>query len=306
MGLLRKPGATGGRVAIYSLHHSTIGKSTQATRYGAVAHLRYITRKAALTHSDSARMPQDAGAAATFLRAGEDRDRANARVIDKLMLALPRELTDTQRHALVRAFAEAVTQGRAAWFAAFHEGGKDVQNPHCHLIIRDRDVETGRRVAQLSEKGSTQRLRELWETHANAALALAQRPERIDRRSLKAQGITRRPTIHEGVRGRRMALAGRLGPSRARNRRNAALARTPQRSVRYPEIDRGGSRMAYNALIKAQEAAWWTELDAARREEEFQALKAIHRPSAEAGTDLADDWLEKRKRRLKPKPSFGL
>ncbi len=305
MGLRCKPGARESFLAIYSLHHSTIGKSTQVARYGAVAHLRYITREAALTQLDGARMPTGVGAAKAFLRAGEDKDRANARVIDKVMLALPRELDSAQRRALVRAFAEAVTQNRASWLAAFHEHGKDTANPHCHLIIRDRDPETGRRVAQLSEKGSTQRLRELWEIHANAALELAQRVERIDSRSLKSQGIKRRPTIHEGVRGRRLARAGRPIASRVRPRRNAALARTQRREVRYPEIDHGRSRQAYNAIILAEEAGLWEEIDRARQEEEFRSLRALHRPPMEADDRLADtgaqDWLERRKKKIKMK-----
>jgi len=36
-------------VAIYSLHHTPVGKSTQAQPYTAAAHTRYITRKDALS-----------------------------------------------------------------------------------------------------------------------------------------------------------------------------------------------------------------------------------------------------------------
>lgn len=218
------------------------------------------------------------------------------------MLALPKELNPEQRAALVRGYAEAVTQGRAPWLAAFHDQGKDVDNPHCHLVIRDRDPETGKRVIQLSEKGSTQRLRELWETHANQALENALRPERIDRRTLREQGIRRRPTIHEGVRGRRLARAGRLGRSRERIGRNAAMAKSRGRTVRYPEIDQGLSRSAYNAKISA-EAENWAEIDAWKREEEFKVLRAIHNPpeynEEEAQKAQANEWWLKRKMKKK-------
>ncbi|WP_170145803.1 MobA/MobL family protein, partial [Rhodoplanes elegans] len=195
-------------MAIYSLHHQPIGKSTQARPYTASAHIHYITRTKALTHLDGERLPVSRRGAMGFLRQAEDGDRKNARVVDKVMLALPREFDAGQRHALVREFAEAATQGRAGWLAAYHDGGKDADNPHCHLVIRDRDPETGKRVAGLSEKGSTERLRLMWEQHVNAALERAGRSERVDRRTLEAQGLSREPTIHEGPRSREMDRRG--------------------------------------------------------------------------------------------------
>jgi hypothetical protein len=304
-GFAGKPAHAGDAVAIYSLHHSAIGKSTQGERYTAGAHVNYITRARALTRIDGERMPVGEAEAAAFLKAGEDSDRANARVIDKVMLALPRELNPAQRAALVRAFAEDVTKGRASWLAAFHEGGKDAENPHVHLVIRDRDAETGKRVAKLSEKGSTERLRLLWEQHANMALQLAQRPERIDRRTLEAQGIRRKPTIHEGVRARRLRKKRRRLQSRPRDVRNAALARSRTRRVDYPGIDRGQSRGAYNAALKAQpeiEAELWAAYDDQRQRDEIEALRTIHRPPGEAEEPFNEVvWLEDRRRKLRRK-----
>ncbi|MCZ8286276.1 MAG: conjugal transfer protein TraA, partial [Bacteroidia bacterium] len=102
-------------MAIYSLHHSAIGKQTQESRYTASAHVRYITRAKALTRIEGGRMPIVQDEAVSFLNQGEDKDRSNARVIDKVMLALPRELSGDQRVALVKDFAERITQGRASW-----------------------------------------------------------------------------------------------------------------------------------------------------------------------------------------------
>lgn len=127
-------------------------------------------------------MPLEPRAARTWLDRQERRDRKNARVIDKLVLALPRELHPLQRRKLVRNFAEEITKGRASWLAALHQSGKDAHNPHAHVIIRDRDPETGKRVALLSEKGSTDTLRALWDRMANEALMRAGRPERIGHR----------------------------------------------------------------------------------------------------------------------------
>lgn len=270
-------------MAIYSLHHSSVGKSTQAEAYTAAAHIKYITRASALSRVAGERMPKASGQAMRFLRDAENGDRKNARVIDKIMLALPRELNVQQRLALVRAYAEAITRGRASWLAAFHERGKDAQNPHCHLVIRDRDHETGKRVFGMSEKGSTERLRELWEEHANVALVQANREARIDRRTLAAQGLAREPTIHEGVRGRRMHKARRKVRSRARAARNNALAKSRTRTVNYPSIDNGHSRCSHNEQVRARAneraSDYWQAIDADAQQREIEQLRAIHKPN---------------------------
>jgi hypothetical protein len=261
-------------VAIYSLHHTAIGKSTQAQPHTAAAHINYISRRQAMSHFEAARLPGKPGEAARYLRRMEDADRANARVVDKVMLALPRELSGAQRAALVRAFAEEVTKGKASWLAAFHDKGEDRQNPHCHLVIRDRDPDTGKRVIGMSDAGSTQRLRELWERHANRALEAAGRSERVDRRSLKDQGIKRVPTIHEGPRAQEMDARGVQPRSKVINARNGRGARRRRRQVDYRKIDRGQSRPEYNRSIRAQETEtdFWAAIDADRQRSEFERL----------------------------------
>ena len=187
----------GATIAIYSLNMSPIGRSTHAART-AGAHIRYITRPQARPVLMGARMPVDAKAARRWLDAQEKADRKNARVIDKLTMALPVELNRRQRRALVRVFGDKVTAERASWFAAIHQAGRDEHNPHVHLVIRDRDVATGKRVAMLSEKGSCDRVRLLWEETCNAALAEAAQTARIDRRSHQARGVGKRPQRHRG------------------------------------------------------------------------------------------------------------
>ncbi len=255
-------------MAIYSLRMTAIGKTTQAQPFTSAAHLKYITRKAAVTHVMAARMPEVRRQAIAWLKREERDDRKNARVIDKLVLALPRELLAVHQHALVAAFAEKLTLGRASWFAAFHTTGKDRNNPHCHLVVRDRDVETGRRVMFLSagKKEAAERqgkgqsapttllkVRELWERCANAALEVAGREERIDRRSLREQGLGRRPQVHEGPNIRAMHRRGFRPRSRDRVVRNNPFrrrGRSTTRVVRYAEIDKGLTRVEYNASLK--------------------------------------------------------
>lgn len=256
-------------MVIYSLHHAPIGKTTQARPFTAAAHIRYITRKSACSRVLGGRMPTQSIEARAWIRRHEKQDRVNARVADKVLLALPRELNGTERATLVREFAEAVTQGKASWLAAFHEAGKDSLNPHVHLVVRDRDPQTGKRVCGMSERGSTERLRELWEKHANLALARAHRPERIDRRTLAAQGIKRIPTIHEGLSAREMESRHHAVRSRSRERRNSPGARTSTRVIEYEKLDQGQSRPAYNRRIRETVQDYWDVLDGERLAREW-------------------------------------
>ena len=185
-------------MAIYSLHVGRVGKTTH--RPGtAAAHARYILRRSAASAVLSAHMPDGRTAVQGWLNEQEESDRKNARVIEKIMAALPKELHPLQRQKLVRRYCERITKGRAPWLAAIHDKGKDANNPHAHIIIRDRDIGTGKRVAQLSEKGSCQRLRAQWEEEANEALSRAGQKARIDHRSLKDQKINKSPGQHRGV-----------------------------------------------------------------------------------------------------------
>lgn len=248
-------------MAIYSLHHAPIGKTTQARAFTAAAHIRYITRRSACSRVLAERMPGQSVRARSWIRRQEKADRANARIADKVLLALPRELSVGQRAALIREFAEEVTAGRASWLAAFHETGDDKHNPHVHLLIRDRDPDTGKRVCGMSERGSTERLRELWERHANLALERAGRPERIDRRTLAAQGISREPTIHEGLSARDMENRRIAARSKSRERPNGPGAKSKTRTIDYRKLDKGRSRPAFNRYIRETQADYFAALD---------------------------------------------
>ncbi|MBF0307413.1 MAG: MobA/MobL family protein [Alphaproteobacteria bacterium] len=232
-------------MAIYSLSHHTIGRSTHAAGT-AGAHVAYITRGAAAREVLGERMPTTRAEARAWMEAQELAERKNGRVLDKVMIALPLELDQAQRAELVRDFAERATQGRASWLAGLHDRDRDANNPHAHLVIRDKDPQTGRRVAKLSEKGSTDRLRELWETVANEHLARAGIDARIDRRSLADQGVDRVPTIHEGVASVAMEARG-LRPA-------PQVRQVNGREVRYPEIDQG-TRGEINARVVTINAA---------------------------------------------------
>lgn len=188
-------------MAIYSLHHAAIGRSTHAPKTAA-AHCRYITRRTACT-TLLANLPSgtatDPASLAAWLNACENSDRKNARVIDKVTIAIPLELSPSDRAEVVSNFCKALTRNAVPWLAAIHDKGADATNPHAHIIIRDRSLADGKRVLHTSTAGSTEWMRSVWETVANDALSAAKVAARIDRRSYRERGVDQAPTIHLGA-----------------------------------------------------------------------------------------------------------
>lgn len=164
-------------------------------------------------------------------------------MIDKIVIALPLELSTEEREKTVRAFVREIGADRVGWIAAIHSLGKDVQNPHAHIIIRDRDPLTGRRVLQTAasawrakgegRQNSTERFRLAWERVANRALFGRRR--RIDRRSLAEQGVEREPTIHRGPRVEALARKGQE-PERASLARSLNAQKDLRPSLREVKV----------------------------------------------------------------------
>lgn len=196
-------------MAIYSLHHGTIGRTTHKPGTSA-AHLRYITRESACAQMLS-RLPHGVDCSrdgiAQWLTVCEASDRVNARVIDKLMVALPIELSREQRAALVESFCQEISLGRIPWIAAIHDMRDDAHNPHCHIILRDRDLTTGKRILKTAQTKTTDQFRLQWERAANSALVAAGLDARIDRRSFAARGRAEVPSVHLGA-AEKMELRG--------------------------------------------------------------------------------------------------
>ena len=158
-------------MALYRINHSFVGRSTHAEGT-ASANARYICRKSATERIRFAFMPGTGPAASKWLLQQELADRKNARVIDKFIISLPRELSLDQNTGAVMDFVKQVTKGRTPYLVSF-QNDPDNHNPHAHIIIRDRDIDTGKRVANLSEKGSTRLIRKIWEDSVNLALERA-------------------------------------------------------------------------------------------------------------------------------------
>jgi hypothetical protein len=187
-------------MAIFSLNHRPVGRSTHAPGT-ACAHARYITRESAMSEL-LGRVPDgyemNRTGVMNWLHDGELTDRSNARVCDKFIVALPLELSPDERTELIRDFIREIGAENVGWAAAIHAKGEDDQNPHAHVIVRDRDLDTGKRVLGTSEKDSTQRMRVAWAEVSNRALERAGVEARIDHRSHAERGIEELPGIHLG------------------------------------------------------------------------------------------------------------
>jgi hypothetical protein len=232
-------------VAIFSLNHSFVGRTTHPPG-SASLFARYVTRPEACTETIGQRMPTERGALMAWLDDQEQGDRKNARVIDKVVLALPIELSHEENLSLLQNFGERMTEGRASWAAGIHDGPGDADNPHAHIIFRDRDFETGKRVMLTTEKGSTQRFRDAWEQEVNISLERAGFEERVDKRSLKDQGVDREPQLHVGA-GAQALHEKEYGFRSAEKEITRLIDGVPTTvTVNYPVIDEGKTRFQEN------------------------------------------------------------
>ncbi|RMJ20948.1 hypothetical protein PHISP_08186 [Aspergillus sp. HF37] len=189
------------------------------------------------------------GEARAWLDRQEEADRKNARVIDKVTIALPRELNAVQRVELVRAFA-----------------AEDADNPHAHVVLRDRDLETGKMALRMSQSGSTEMLRGTWERVCNAALERAGMDERIDRRTLEARASNGEPQGSWKIAAlteERAAAHGRLRPvveraagflARAGTLAKNLFGRNSERSTDRPQ-PAGAVAIPRQKNLEPQEAA---------------------------------------------------
>ena len=140
--------------------------------------------------------------------------RRDSRVAREFRVALPSELSATQRLALARSFARELSDRYGtAVDLAIHDPKPDgdPRNFHAHLLTTTREVTpTGLGAKAGLDMGVLERakrgmpngseeytaVRERWATLMNEALRDANIEARVDHRSLAAQGIDRQPMIH--------------------------------------------------------------------------------------------------------------
>jgi hypothetical protein len=161
-----------------------------------------------------------------FWKASDEFERAKGNTYREYELALPRELSEAERVALVERFAEQELGTTRVYQWAIHNGmasdGKE--QPHVHLMFSDRQldgIERGpekffkRYNSKNPERGGCKKatygankeeaalvyegIRERWANVQNQALEMAGVEARVDHRSLADQGILdREPELHRG------------------------------------------------------------------------------------------------------------
>ena len=152
----------------------------------------------------------------------------------EIEVVLPVELSRDEQLKLIRAYVRDtfVNAGMCADFA-LHDKGDG--NPHAHIMLTVRPLmpdgkwgakcrkvydldDRGQRIpdgkggwknhredtTDWNDRGKAEVWRAAWVDYANRALEANGRPERIDHRSYKRQGIDKIPTIHMGIAATRM------------------------------------------------------------------------------------------------------
>ena len=152
--------------------------------------------------------------------------RGNSRVAREFQVSLPSELSPTQRLALARGFARELSDRYGiAVDLALHDpkAGGDPRHFHAHLLATTREVtptglgaKTGldMHAVQRARQGLSDHseeytaVRERWAAHMNEAFREANLEQRVDHRTLAAQGIDRQPMVYVPMEFYRSELKG--------------------------------------------------------------------------------------------------
>ena len=154
--------------------------------------------------------------------------KSTAQTARRIIMALPKELTQEQNIELIRNYCQTsfVDRGMIADFAVHDD---EEGNPHAHVLLTMRSInergewnpktrtefildKNGERIQTANgkfkrrcvswdgwnDRGNCEIWRHEWEVMQNTALEKAGREERIDMRSFERQGIELAPTVHLG------------------------------------------------------------------------------------------------------------
>lgn len=161
--------------------------------------------------------------------------RKDAQLAREIELALPHELTHEQRLGLVREFVrtEFVARGMIADLAVHMPDRQgDPRNHHTHVLLTMRNLTGegfGPKARAWNEVEQLEEWRERWARAVNRALEHYGHEERVDHRSLAAQGINREPEPKQGPVATEMEREGKT--SHAGDDRRAAQERNRQRAA---------------------------------------------------------------------------
>jgi len=210
-------------VAIYHLSVKTISRSAGRSATAAAAYragdkitdertgeIHDYTRKGGVESTDiilPSNAPEWAADRSALWNAAEQSEkRRNSTVAREFEIALPSELDAEERRRLAVDFArELVDRHGLAADVAIHAPNKhgDEKNHHAHILVSTRRLTADgftEKTRELDDRktGEVERWRERFAELQNERLEQNGNAERVDHRSLKAQGIDREPTRHLG------------------------------------------------------------------------------------------------------------
>lgn len=240
--------------------------------------------------------------------AEEAEKRKDAKVAREWEIALPSELSQDQQRELARSFArELVDRYGVAADLCIHapSKGSDARNQHAHILTTTRVFDAGQLGAKTrvldSPKTSgkeVEAVRQLWAVMVNLALERAGHMERIDARSLAAQGIERAPSIHLGPTATAMERRGIRTERGELNR--AAIAPSPERAeLASLERQQQGIHAAKQRLRIEKAARAAAKAEAKRQRNRQEAERQRQREEAER------QRLEEEKQRTEARTLFA-
>ena len=180
--------------------------------------------------------------------------RKDSQLCREFILAVPRELDDRQQFELAVEWAqrELVSKGMIAEVSLHHPNKR---NPHVHILCTMRTLEgekfSAKKPREWNDKALLLDQRESWCNAENDALEKAGRPERVDHRSLIAQGIDRKPEPKIGKEAMGLQKRGVLEDTdKAKEVRKVRLQNEAVPFIRA--IERNGHVQHYGMSAK-----WW-------------------------------------------------
>jgi hypothetical protein len=287
-------------MAIYHLSVKAISRSagrsaTAAAAYRAATRIEDertglvhdYSRKAGVLHREIV-APDDAPAwardRAQLWNAAELAEtRKNSTVAREIEVALPTEISPQHRRELACALAQEITaRHRCAVDIAIHAPARrsDERNHHAHLLMTTRRLNADGLTEKTRElddlkTGEVTRWRERWATLVNQHLAEHGHTERVDHRSLEAQGLDRDPTFHKGPAV--TAIERRGETARVTERVHEEVTERLRRATELGRLERESNELARSIIDTT------TQLDAALAER-TRSLEEIRR-------DAQVEWL---------------
>jgi hypothetical protein len=274
-------------LSVYHLHVQVISRSSGRSTPGAAAYraaellveartgeVHDYSRKRGVLHSEI--LAPD-GAPDWVFERGElwnrveqVEKRKDAQLCRELDIALPHELTSSQRQELIRRYVKQnfVNRGMVADLNLHAPGrGEENRNFHAHIMLPMRRLEGngfGKKAREWNSVGMLESWRASWAKMANEALAEAGHDARIDHRSNEARGLDEVPGQHHGP-----AVSGIL--------RRGEGSEVAQRQAAERAARESAQLEAQLAIARAQAAAADAELQELEAQERTQAEQAAQK-----------------------------